>query len=568
MLVLSTVGGWIGWLSTRNPVSERRRHFFEDDEPFEYAESERPPVPGSPGTPVHPPHRRAIYGITSLITGMTGALGNGLVSANLPYLQGALELNTSEIAWLPAVYLVTNAITGCILVKYRQQFGIRSFCLIFLTLQAVLITAHLLVSSLASAILVRAASGICASAMSTLGVFYMIQAMSATRRLMAVTLGLGTPQLALPIAWIIPKDFLAFDSWSGLYLFELGLSLVSLGLVMIVRLPPTIRARVFELLDALTFGLYAAGIGLFGAAMGVGSYLWWTNVSWIGWCLAAALPCLALVAAIEYHRARPLIDVRWLSAGTFVRWAMIAVICRLAQSEQAVGVISMLRDFGLTNDDFRPLTLVILAGAGVGLLTSAALASPTRLPLLVLISLAFAATAAFLDSSSSLQTRGQQLMVSQAMMGVATTMFFGPVFIFGLGQVLIRRGVGLTSFIAVFGITQSVGTLICNSLLQSYLFHAQQYHLANFAAQVERSDPTVMRTASTLASQYSAVLADPTLRAAEGVQALSQQILLNARMAAYNDVYLAISLVATLGFLMLLSVVLIAVFKQARRNLS
>jgi MFS family permease len=562
--VFSITASWISPRPSRDRQAERRMHFFEDDSPFDYADHERPPVPGSPGTPLHPPLRRAIYGVTSLVAGMAGALGNGLVSANLPYLQGALGLNVSEIAWLPAVYLVTNSITGCILVKFRQQFGIRRFCLIFLALQAVLITAHLFVSTLESAILVRAASGICASAMSTLGVFYMIQAMSAKRRLAAVTLGLTVPQLALPIAWMIPKDFLAFDSWSGLYLWELGLSLISLGLVTVVRLPPNVKSPAFEPLDALSFGLYAAGIGFFGAAMGLGSYLWWTNVAWIGWCLAASLPCLALVGLIEFHRERPLIDVRWLSAGTLVRWALIAVICRVAQSEQAVGVISMLRDFGLTNDDFRPLAFVILAGAVAGLVISALLVTPTRLPLLVLVSLGFAATAAYLDSSSSVSTRAPQLIWSQAMMGLATTMFFGPVFIFGLGQVLMRRGVGLTSFIAVFGITQSIGTLVCNSLIQTYLFRAQQYHLTNLAAQAERSDATVAAAIQALTSQYLAVLTDPALRAAQGIQALSQQIDLNARVAAYNDVYLAISFIATFGLLLLLSVVLVAFLKKAR----
>ncbi|ULJ75778.1 MFS transporter [Rhizobium gallicum] len=564
--LLSNSATSIGSRPTADRAKERRRHFFEDDEPFNYADHERPLVPGSPGTPLHPPLRRLIYALTSLVAGMTGALGNGLVSANLPYLQGALGLNVSEIAWLPAVYLITNAVTGCILVKYRQQFGIRSFCLIFLGLQTLLIGAHLLVGNLASAILLRGASGVCGSAMGTLGVLYMVQAMSAKRRLAAVTLGLGIPQLALPIAWVIPKDFLAFGSWSGLYLFEFGLSLVSLGVVMVVRLPPTVRSPAFEPLDAVSFGLYASGIGLFGAAMGLGSYLWWTNAAWIGWCLAGSLPCLALFALIEFHRQRPLVDVRWLSAGTFVRWAVIAVICRVAQSEQAAGVISMLRDFGLTNDDFRTLTFVILAGAAAGLFLSAFFISPSRLAILVLVSLAFASTAAYLDSFSSLSTRAPQLVWSQAMMGAATTMFFGPVFIFGLGRVLMRHGVGLTSFVAIFGITQSVGALVCNSLLQTYLFHAQQYHLTNFAVQTEKSDPAVMAATSVLSSQYLAVLTDPALRGAQGVQALSQQVILNARVAAYNDVYLAISLAAAFGLLLLLGVVLITAFRQPRKS--
>jgi hypothetical protein len=78
------------------------------------------------------------------------------------------------------------------------------------------------------------------------------------------------------------------------------------------------------------------------------------------------------------------------------------------------------------------------------------------------------------------------------------------------------------------------------------------------------SDATVAAATQALTSQYLAVLTDPALRAAQGIQALSQQIVLNARVAAYNDVYLAISFIATFGLLLLLSVVLVAFLKKAR----
>jgi hypothetical protein len=101
--LLSNIATSIGSRPTADRAKERRRHFFEDDEPFNFADHERPLVTGSPGTPLHPPLRRLIYALTSLIAGMTGALGNELVSANLPYLQGALGLKVSEIAWPTAI---------------------------------------------------------------------------------------------------------------------------------------------------------------------------------------------------------------------------------------------------------------------------------------------------------------------------------------------------------------------------------------------------------------------------------------------------------------------------------
>lgn len=552
--------------SADRPSSVPRQHFYQDDEPFEYPEGQRPAIPGAPGFPTHPIGRRIVYGFTSLLVGITGALGNGIVAANLPYLQGALGLDLSEIAWLPVAYLVTNAITGCVLVKYRQEFGIRSFCMIFLALQALLITAHLFVHGLAGAVLVRAASGISASALSSLGVFYMIQAFPAAHRLKAVCIAIGMPQIALPLAWLIPKDFLAFGNWNGLYLFELGLSLTVLAIVSIVRLPPSVRSSTFEWQDALSFSLYAAGFIMFGSAMGLGSYLWWMNEAWIGWCFAASIPCLALVVWMEAGRKRPLIDVRWLSAGIFVRWALIAIACRFVQSEQTIGVMTMLRDFGLTNDDIRPLTGMIFFGSILGLAISATFVKPQWLAHLVLLSLLLVAVAAHMDAGSSALTRVPQLIISQTMMGIAGGMFIGPLFIFGLGRVLADGGVRMTSFIALFNVTQSLGTLTGNAFTQTYLYHAQQYHLANFAAQAERSAPEATYLASQLAARYAGVIADPVLRSAEGTAALSQQIASNARIAGYVDVFTAISIIAAIGAGALALVITNTWIQESRRK--
>ncbi|MBO9127776.1 MULTISPECIES: MFS transporter [unclassified Rhizobium] len=558
-------------LTQRNAGHDKappKQHFYQDDEHFDYPEGQRPAFPGAPGFPSHPTGRRIVYAATSVLVGITGALGNSVVAANLPFLQGSLGLDISEVAWLPAAYLVTNAVTGCVLVKYRQEFGIRSFCMIFLTLQAVLITSHLFVHGLAGAIVVRAASGISASALTTLGVFYMLQAFTAEHRLRAVCLGLGIPQLSLPIAWLIPKDLLALGSWSGLYLLELGLSLAVLGIVSIVRLPPSVKSKTFEPLDLVSFALYATGFIMFGSAMGLGSYLWWTNVSWIGWFFAACLPCFTVFVWIEGRRKRPLIDVKWLSAGAFIRLAIFAVLCRFLQSEQTIGVMTMLRDFGLTNDDIRPLTCAILLGSALGLAAAALTISPSRLPYMVLASLLLVAAGAYIDTGVSVFTRAPELLFSQPLIAFAGTLFIGPLFIFGLGKVLAEGGTRLTSFIALFNATQSVGTLTGNAFTQTYLYHAQQYHLRAFAGQAERSAPEVAALLGTLSARYAPVIADPTLRSAEGVAALTQQISLYARVAGYIDVFTAISIAATAGAASLLAVLSVNSLRQYWSKLS
>lgn len=73
--------------------------------PRNWQPHEKPSLPGSPSTPLHPTHKRLAYALVGLLVAITGGLGNSLVVANLPYLQGALGATTAEMAWLPAAAL-------------------------------------------------------------------------------------------------------------------------------------------------------------------------------------------------------------------------------------------------------------------------------------------------------------------------------------------------------------------------------------------------------------------------------------------------------------------------------
>ena len=76
---------------------------------------------------------------------------------------------STETTWLPAAYVMANASMNLLLVKFRQQFGLRLFTEIFLVLYALVTFAHLFVNDLASAIAVRAVSPITSSARSAAG---------------------------------------------------------------------------------------------------------------------------------------------------------------------------------------------------------------------------------------------------------------------------------------------------------------------------------------------------------------------------------------------------------------
>ncbi len=104
---------------------------------------ERPVLPGSPATPDHTTPWRLAYAFVGVLVALTGSLGNAAVTADLPQLAGALGVTTTEAAWLPVVFVMTNACMNLLLVKFRMQYGLRLFTEIILVVFLATAAAHL-----------------------------------------------------------------------------------------------------------------------------------------------------------------------------------------------------------------------------------------------------------------------------------------------------------------------------------------------------------------------------------------------------------------------------------------
>ncbi|MEH3035938.1 MAG: MFS transporter [Sphingomonas adhaesiva] len=509
-------------------------------------------MPGSPGSPEHPARRRIAYGAVATLLGLTGGLGNALVAANTTTLAGSLGLDPAEIAWLPTVYVMTNVSINLLLIKFRQQFGLRPFAVIFIALYAVLTLAHLFVHDFASAILVRAASGMAGAALSTFSLYYFMQAFPAPWRLRAIVVGIGVPQCATPLARLFSPELLAMSQWRTLYLFELGLALMSLGAVLAFRLPPTTRQKAFERLDFVTFVLFAMAAALFAAVLGLGRIVWWTQATWIGWALVAAIPLLAAALVIEHHRANPLLNTRWLASADIVRFTVVTIMARIVLSEQSYGAVGLLTVLGQNNDQLMPFFTIILIASIAGVVASAVTLDVNRLAHPVMLAIGLVAVAAWADSHATSLTRAPQLYLTQATIAFCATFFLGPSLLFGMTRAL-QQGTGhVISFIALFGMINSLGGLAGTAMLGTYQVVREKANSAALVQQIDPTDPLVQARLQAGAGGVARVVGDPALRSAEGGALLSQTATREANVLAYDDVFRLIAVLAALTFLYLL----------------
>jgi MFS family permease len=512
----------------------------------------RPAIPGSPSTPDFPPHIRLRYGLIGLLLGLTGGLGTAMVGVNLSTIQGELGLDPRQATWLSAIYVMCSVSMNLLLIKYRQQFGLTTFAKLFMVIYAVAALGHLFTNTYVGAMIVRAISGMSGAALGTLAVMYMTQALPAKLRLQTIILGIGTSQIAGPLAWIISPSLLDLGSWQSLYALEAGLALAALAAVSALNLPPGIRVQAFEWKDFVSFVLLASGFGLLVSVIALGRTDWWLAAPWLGWALCGGVLLLVAGAIFEHYRDNPLIDTRWIFSFSFLNFAFSILLVRMLLSEQPFGSTGLLTTLGFGPEQMQALYGVVLLATVAGVLVSAfsLLISDKLVAVQLLASLVLIAIGAFMDAHATAQTHPINLYFSQALLGFAGAMFLGAAIIIGIGHLMARGLQSVVTFAVMVGVTQSLGGQLGAAILSTFQIVRAQHHLSYLAEGVVASNPQTAMTLQMYSGAFASNIADPALRAAQGASTLAQQAIQQANILAFNDVFMLIGAIAIVQLLL------------------
>ena len=484
--------------------------------------------------------------MVGVLAGLTAGLGNGLVTANASYLLGAVSATKTEIAWVSTAYVMGFVSMNLLLVRFRQQYGLRRYAMIGLMGFCLLVAAHVLVKGVGDAIFIHAVFGLAASPLTTMSVYYLMAALPPTKSIGGVIIGLGITQISVPLARLFPAELLAADEWRSLYLFELGLGLACLGGITLLRLPPNKLQKVFEPLDFVTFVPFASGMALLCAVLGLGRAEWWTDRVWIGWALACAILLIGIALAIESRRQRPLIDLRFLTSTDIVRFTIVALVGRVVLAEQNVGAVGLLNNLGVTNDEMRGFSILLATASIAGILFAAFVFKPGRIGDLIMLSIGLAAVAAYIDSYSTNQTRPVDFYFTQSLISFSTTMYIGPALLYGVLRVVQAGGTPLAGFLTLFSITQNVGSLVGTAALGSFQYIRERTDFYDLVQHVHAYAPQVDARIKGYASLIASIVPDPVQRQAAAVGLLQQDVTREANVLSYDNMFTLIAVTGAL----------------------
>lgn len=508
---------------------------------------EQPFMPGSPATPDHPTLRRVAYLLIGVYLGLVGGFQNGLLIANLTSLQGSLALTPVESGWVTVAYNLTNACMSMLLFKARQQFGIQRFVRVAMACLLLANFVQLFDAGYAMELIARGVSGIAASGLSVLAIFYLMQGLPPKARLVGLLLGIGLAQVALPLARAVSPQLLVGGDIVPLFQLQFALSLVAFGLVNILTLPPGQTVAAFEKLDLLTFPMFASGIALLCAFLVQGRIQWWTT-PWLGAALAAAIVLIGMAVLIESNRKNPMLQIGWMTSREIVSFALVAAMVRVLLSEQNFGASGLLATVGMNNDQLTSYYWILTGATFLGMVVSIVRLNPQDLRRPVIGAIAIIAVAALLDTHASTQTRPVNLYWTQAAMAFAAVYFMGGAIMEGLLRALSKGPAYIISFSAVFGLSQTLGGLFGVAALSAYHTLRTKAHLMAIGDSVTLTNPIVAQAVQQRAAAYTGTIGDAALSQASGAGQLVQQASREAAVQAYNDVFLLIGILASLVF--------------------
>ena len=530
---------------------------------YQFKPHEQPFMVGSPATPDHPTRRKVFYLLIGIFIGITASFQNGLLVANLTQIQGEMGLTPVEGGWISVAYNMTNACITVLLYKIRQQFGmalfskITLFSLLAATSLQWLVSSHLLDTSAIIIepyyleIIARGLSGMVASAMTVLAIFYCLQGMPTAKRISGLILGFGLVQFGIPLSRII-SPYLAVDGQlETLFLFELGLTLICFALINILELPPGNTEKVFEKLDFLSFAFFASGLAALAVFLVQGRIQWWTT-PWLSYPLIIAVVTISIALWIETHRKNPMLQVRWMRSRNIIAFTITGAVMRILLSEQNVGAAGLLANLGYGNDQLITFYAVILAASVLALVISIFRTNAIDLRRPVIFAVALIAVGAWLDTDISLNSAPYMFYVSQFMIAFAAVYFMGPMVFEGMFRAIANGPAYVISFSVIFSISQTIGGLAGAAAIQAFTTIRTQMHYADMVSSFNLGDPALMAQVAGAGRMLSTQITDANQANVAAMGQVLQGIQRQATVAAYADLFFLMATIATITTLILL----------------
>lgn len=285
-----------------------------------------------PSAPTCPHPRRTLVAMTGSLCMIF--LDATVVGVALPTITSSLDMSTSQAAWVVNAFLVAMASSLALGGRIGDRFG---RLLTFRISIIVFVGASLacgMATSIWLLITARAVQGIAAGCMQPSSTAVVISAVPADKRGRSMAAYFGTALLFLMAGPVIGGLLVQYADWRWIFLLNVPVGAVSLGLGIALALPP--RRRIARGFDPL-----GAALVLLGMPVLILGLEWFAHppahAPWLPWPLTVVGSVLTVLCIVRALRSdAPLLNVRLISSPPMLGQATLLCLVSLVMSAQAV----------------------------------------------------------------------------------------------------------------------------------------------------------------------------------------------------------------------------------------
>jgi DHA2 family multidrug resistance protein len=490
------------------------------------------------------PRRASLADWLAVVSGMIGSLmaliDVSIVNASLPVIQSEIGATTSEGTWVGTGYLIAEIVTIPLVAWMQRVLGMRRLLLTASMLFTLFSVVCGLAGDLATLVTGRIGQGLAGGILIPTSLTLVATRLPSAQQAMGLAI-VAMAALLGPIAGPLLGGWLTENfSWS--LIFFINIPICALQVLLILIAIPRERSDLAELRDADWLGIagMVIGLGALTTLLEEGQREHWFESSLI-WQLAVA-SCIGfcLVAGGQFFSSRPVLKLALLRDPS------------LGSAIALMGVVGMLI-FSMMF--ITPQFLAAIAGynalqAGQVVFISGVISIPTAFlfPLLVkwvdmrvivAAAILFAATAAFLASKQTVYSVGADFYPSQLFFGVGTTLSAIPLQQAVLDAVSVEDAPEANSLISV---SRNLGGSIGLAGIASFRDQRLEFHHWRIHEVLGANDVGVQQAIA----EAGGFFANGLESLAGAYRAMDAQIMMQALVFTFNDMFLTLSLIALL----------------------
>jgi DHA2 family multidrug resistance protein len=348
-------------------------------------------------------------------------------------------------------------------------------------------------------------------------------------------------------------------SWRWVFYINLPIGILSLALIFLYVVDPPYLRRSSAAVDAIGIALLALGIASFQVLLDKGQEADWFASDLMRLLAVTAVVALTAFVIRELRTTEPLVDFRLFRFRTFSAGVTVAT----ALGFVLYGSLVLLPMFMQTLLGFSAETAGFWSsprGVGTAIvmpLTGFMLGRRWDARLLLTTGLVIASVAFFTYSHLTLQAGPGDFLVPQVVQGIGMALVFVPLTTITMDPIPLQSMGYATS---IYSLMRNIGSSIGISFVTTMVARRAQFHQARLVEAVSAYEPGVRSTLDAYRGAMRGAGAPPVAAAREGLGLLYGQVVQQANLMAFVDLFYL------LGILFLLVVPIVWFMRRPRQK--